>query len=84
MITGHTHVLSSIPFNDYNGTRWGVQTGTLADPNGQQFSYTEDTPKDWNSGFIMMTFERKQLLQPEIIRVFGEDEIEFRGKIHAV
>jgi hypothetical protein len=84
MITGHTHVLSAIPFNDYNGTRWGVQTGTLADPNGQQFSYTEDTPKDWNSGFVMLSFERSKLLQPEMIRVWGEDEVEFRGKIHAV
>jgi hypothetical protein len=84
MITGHTHVLSTIPFNDYNGTRWGVQTGTLADPNGQQFSYTEDTPKDWNSGFVMLSFERSKLLQPEMIRVWGEDEVEFRGKIHQV
>lgn len=84
MITGHTHVLSSIPYNDYNGTRWGVQTGTLADPNGQQFAYTEDTPKDWNSGFVMLTFDRSKLLQPEIIRVHGEDEVDFRGKIHRV
>jgi hypothetical protein len=84
MITGHTHVLSAIPFNDYNGTRWGVQTGTLADPHGQQFSYTEDTPKDWNSGFVMLSFERSKLLQPEIIRVCGEDKIDFRGKIICV
>ena len=84
MATGHTHVLSVIPFNDYNGTRYGIQTGTLADPNGPQFRYTEDTPKDWNSGFVMMTFERGQLLQPEIIRVWDEDEVEFRGKIHSV
>ena len=84
MITGHTHVLSSIPFNDYNGTRWGVQTGTLADPMGQQFAYTEDTPKDWNSGFVMLSFDRSKMLQPEIIRVCGEDEVDFRGKIHRV
>jgi UDP-2,3-diacylglucosamine pyrophosphatase LpxH len=84
MITGHTHHLSVMPVNDYNGVRWGVQTGTLAEPNGQQFAYTEDTPKDWNSGFVMLSFERSKLLQPEMIRVWGEDEVEFRGKIHAV
>jgi len=84
MITGHTHVLSSIPFNDYNGTRWGVQTGTLADPMGQQFAYTEDTPKDWNSGFVMLSFDHSKMLQPEIIRVCGEDAVDFRGKIHKV
>jgi len=84
MVTGHTHVLSSIPYNDYNGTRYGVQTGTLADPNGPQFRYTEDTPKDWNSGFVMLSFEEGKLLQPETFRVFDEDRMEFRGKIYSV
>lgn len=84
MITGHTHHLSVMPVSDYNGTRWGVQTGTLADLHGQQFAYTEDTPKDWNSGFVMLSFERSKLLQPEMVRVWGEDEVEFRGKIHKV
>lgn len=84
MITGHTHHLSVMPVSDYNGTRWGVQTGTLADLHGQQFAYTEDTPKDWNSGFVMLSFERSRLLQPEMVRVWGEDEVEFRGKIHKV
>jgi hypothetical protein len=84
MITGHTHALNVVGVTDYNGTRWGVQTGTLADPNGQQFNYTEDAPKDWMSGFVMLSFERSRLLQPEMVRVWGEDEIEFRGKIHKV
>jgi hypothetical protein len=84
MITGHTHAMNVIGVTDYNGTRWGVQTGTLADPNGQQFHYTEDAPKDWISGFVMLSFERSRLLQPEMIRVWGENEVEFRGKIHAV
>ena len=84
MITGHTHHLSVMPVNDYNGVRWGVQTGTLCDPNGLQFNYVEDSPKDWNSGFVMLSFDRSKLLQPEMIRVWGEDEVEFRGKIHSV
>ena len=84
MLTGHTHALNVIGVTDYNGTRWGVQTGTLADPNGQQFNYTEDAPKDWMSGFIMLSFDRSKLLQPEMVRVWAKDEIEFRGKIHAV
>jgi len=84
MITGHTHHLSVFPVADYSGTRWGCQTGTLADVNGPQFSYTEDSVKDWNSGWALLSFERKRLLMPEIVRVWGEDEVEFRGKIHAV
>jgi hypothetical protein len=77
-------VLSAIPVADYNGTRWGVQTGTLADPNSQQFSYTEDQPKDWGQGYVVLSFERSKMLQPEIVRVVGEDEVDFRGAIHRV
>lgn len=86
-ITGHTHVLAVQPLTDYNGTRYGVQTGCLANPDGDQFSdYTEDNPKDWRSGFAMLTFDRGQLLMPELIQVWDEEkgEVQFRGKIWSV
>lgn len=83
MITGHTHQLKVEPLTDYNGTRYGVQTGTLADQNGLQFAdYTEDNPKDWRSGFALLSFEQGRLLMPELIQVCGEDEFEFRGCIN--
>ena len=82
IITGHTHVLAVQPITNYNGTIWGVQTGTLAEPNNMQFAdYTEDNPKDWRSGFAVLTFERGQLLMPELVQVFGENEVVFRGNI---
>ena len=85
MITGHTHNLAVQPVTDYNGTRYGVQTGCLADPNGEQFmAYTEDNPKDWRSGFALLSFERGRLMLPELIQVCGEDEFEFRGCINKV
>ena len=92
IVTGHTHVLAVQPFTDYSpafsengGTRYGVQTGTLADPNGDQFlDYTEDNPKNWRSGFALLTFDRGRLLMPELVQVCGEGEVEFRGKIHSV
>jgi hypothetical protein len=37
VVTGHLHSLKVTPFDDYNGTRYGVDTGTLADPQGPQF-----------------------------------------------
>lgn len=91
-VTGHTHVLSVQPFTDFSpafsengGTRYGVQTGTLADPNGDQFmDYTEDNPKNWRSGFALLSFDRGRLLQPELVQVCGDNEVEFRGKIHSV
>lgn len=85
MITGHTHNLAVQPITDYNGTRYGIQTGCLADPNGEQFmAYTEDSPKDWRSGFALLSFERGRLMLPELIQVCNEDEYEFRGAIHKV
>jgi predicted phosphodiesterase len=86
-ISGHTHVLAVQPITDYNGTRYGVQTGMLANPDGDQFSdYTEDNPKDWRSGFAMLTFDRGQMLMPELIQVWDENagEVQFRGKIWGV
>jgi predicted phosphodiesterase len=85
MITGHTHNLAVQPFTDYNGTRYGIQTGCLADPNGEQFmAYTEDNPKDWRSGFALLSFEEGRLMLPELIQVCGEDAFEFRGCINRV
>ena len=85
MVTGHTHNLAVQPITDYNGTRYGVQTGCLADPHGEQFmAYTEDSPKDWRSGFALLSFERGRLMLPELIQVCGDDEFEFRGCINKV
>ena len=85
MVTGHTHNLAVQPITDYNGTRYGVQTGCLADPNAEAFlAYTEDGPKDWRSGFALLSFERGRLMLPELIQVCGEDEVEFRGCINQV
>lgn len=86
-VTGHTHQLKVEPITDYNGTRYGIQTGTLANPDGDQFiHYTEDNPKDWRSGFVVLTFDRGQLLMPELVQVWDEkeSEVQFRGKIYKV
>lgn len=85
IITGHLHSLKVWPHSDYNGTRWGVDCGTMADPYGPQFyGYTEVGPLDWRSGFVLLTFVKGRLLWPETIWVSGPDEVEFRGKIWKV
>lgn len=82
IVTGHTHILKVHPHTDYLGTRYGVETGTLADPNGPQFvDYTEDAPKDWRSGFAVLTFHKGDLLLPELVQVRDEESVEFRGKV---
>lgn len=82
IVTGHLHSLKVMPHSDYNGTRWGVDCGTLADPYGPQFSnYTELNPLDWRSGFAVLTFKGGELLWPETVWVRKRDEIEFRGEV---
>jgi hypothetical protein len=82
MVTGHLHSLKVTPYDDYNGTRYGVDTGTLADPQGPQFeNYLEAGPTNWRSGFAVLTFKDGRLLWPEVVKVHGEGLVEFRGEV---
>jgi hypothetical protein len=81
MVTGHLHSLKVTPFSDYNGTRYGVDTGTLADPYGGHAAYTEDAPLNHRSGFAVLTFKDGQLLWPELVAVVDEDHVQFRGEV---
>lgn len=82
IVTGHLHSLKVTPWSDYNGTRYGVDTGTLADPAGPQFAdYLEQNPTNWRSGFAVLTFHQGRLLWPEVVHVSGEDQVEFRGQV---
>lgn len=82
MITGHLHSLKVTPYSDYTGTRYGVDTGTLADPYGPQFNdYTEDNPVNWRSGFVVLTFKNGKLLPPEIAQVWEDGIVTFRGAL---
>lgn len=86
IVTGHLHSLKVTPLSDYNGTRWGIDTGTLADPasnteGGPQFHYNEDNPQNHRSGFIVLTFKDGQLLWPEVCNVIDQDHVSFRGEV---
>ena len=82
IVTGHLHSLKVTPYTDYNGTRYGVDTGTLADPEGPQFvDYLEDSPTNWRSGFVVLTFKDGELLYPEVVQRWSEGKIQFRGEI---
>lgn len=86
MVTGHLHALQVRPYTDYRGTRYAVDTGTLAAPDGEQFTYGEDNPANHRSGFAVLTFHRGKLLPPELLEVVDEDAglVCFRGQVVAV
>ena len=82
IITGHLHSAKVIPFDDYNGTRYGVDGGCLADTDAKAFvDYTEDSPKNWRSAFCVLTFKDGRLLQPELVLKWDDDSVQFRGEI---
>lgn len=81
MVTGHLHSLKVTPYADYNGNRYGVDTGTLSDPYGEHAAYGEDNPLNHRSGFIVLTFRGGKLLWPEIAHVIDNETIEFRGEL---
>lgn len=81
-VTGHLHSQKVSPFTDYNGTRYGVDTGCLAEPSAKAFvDYTEANPLNWRSGFGVLTFKDGKLLMPELVQVWDENHVQFRGEI---
>jgi hypothetical protein len=80
VVTGHLHSLKVTPWTDYTGTRYGVDTGTLAAIEGNQFDYSEDSPKNWRSGFAILNFIDYQMMPPELVQVI-DDKFYFRGEL---
>lgn len=78
-VHGHLHQLKVTPWADYRGRRYGVDTGTMADVGGPQFTYVEGGPLNWASGFAVLTFRDGRLLPPELVVVDG-GKAWFRGK----
>lgn len=84
-ITGHLHSQKVTPFTDYRGTRYGVDTGCLADIYHPAFQgYLEDNPRNWRSGFCVLTFIDGSLLMPELVSVWDETTVQFRGELITV
>jgi hypothetical protein len=81
IITGHLHSLKVTPFSDFNGVRFGVDTGTLAETDGPQFTYAELNPSNHRSGFVVLNFFNGELLWPEIVAKHSESHIQFRGDV---
>lgn len=80
MCTGHLHRLQATLFADYKGVRWGIDTGTLAEVDGDHMHYGEDNPTNHCSGFAVLTIVDNELIYPEFCSVHNEKAF-FRGKL---
>jgi hypothetical protein len=83
LVSNHLHSLKVTPLTDYNGTRWGVDCGCLANTLGAQFNYAEDNPRNWRGGFAVLTWHKGELLWPEIVSVHDESKglVNWRGAL---
>ncbi|MGZ5165213.1 MAG: hypothetical protein ACXWCQ_32300 [Burkholderiales bacterium] len=82
IVTGHLHSQKVQPISDYNGTRWGVDTGCVADVHHKAFmDYTEDNPLNWRAGFSVFSFENGVCLPPELVMVWDAHHVAWRGKL---
>jgi hypothetical protein len=82
MITGHLHSAKVTMHTGYRSTLYGVDTGCLGDPYHSAFQgYCEDNSRDWRSGFCILTFVDGFLLMPELVLVWDESTVQFRGEL---
>lgn len=79
IVTGHLHRLLVTPWADYNGRRWGIDTGTLSDPLAPQFEYGENNSTPHTPGFAVLTFKDGHMLPPELCEVINGHAY-FRGE----
>ena len=79
ILTGHTHQLSVTAQRDRRGSRYGIETGMLTDPNGPQFEYTEGAPSRAQQGFAVISFDEDgNMFPPELCEMVRGRPI-FRG-----
>lgn len=80
VVTGHLHRLQITAWGDYNGRRYGVDTGTLQATDHEAFEYLQGNATPWGSGFAVLTFnDDGDMLPPELCEVV-KGKAYFRGK----
>jgi hypothetical protein len=80
IVTSHTHRLDVTPVEDYNGRRYAVQCGALADPRSAPFEYAEDHPDMGRAGFAVLTWRSGILQPPELVECDDAGVCWFRGE----
>lgn len=81
IITNHLHSGKVSPVTDYTGTRYGVDTGCLADIHSKAFLYLQDDPRNWREGFAVLTYRNGDLIMPELVTKWDNNNVQFRGEI---
>ena len=85
IVTGHLHAQNVRSVSDYRSfDLYGVDTGCIADKEHRAFTYTENAPADWRSGFAILSYREGRLMMPELITKWDDEHVQFRGQLHRV
>lgn len=77
-VHGHLHRLNVHRQTTFQGLRYSVDTGSLADPHSDAFDYMEGNP-DHAQGFAVLTYRDGRLMPPELVEI-TDGVAWFRGK----
>jgi len=70
IILGHNHSQKNYPLTGFFRTAYGVDAGCIADVDHPAFSWAMARPRNWRSGFCVLTFDRMgRHLPPEFCEV---------------
>jgi hypothetical protein len=84
-VNGHLHRQGVRSVSNYGRfDLYGVDTGCVADKEHRAFSYCEDSPLDWRSGFALLTYRDGLLMPPELFTKWDDKHVWFRGQLHKV
>lgn len=77
-VHGHLHRLNVHRLPTFNGIRYAVDTGSLADPDSEGFDYAEGGIPH-AQGFCVLTYRDGRLMPPELVEVI-DGRAWFRGE----
>lgn len=76
-VHGHLHKINVHVYPSFNGYRYSVDAGSLADPESEAFDYAEGAPAHCQ-GFAVLTYKAGKLLMPELAYIH-DGAAYFRG-----
>lgn len=84
VVTGHSHSLRAVPYNNFKRRMWAVECGMLSNlpiNTSSKFLYAEDNVSQNTMGFAVLTYDNQhKLLPPELVEVIDGNKVFFRGQ----
>ena len=82
VVNNHLHRQNFVQVSDYRHyDLYGVDTGMIADKEHAAFEYTQDSSKNWRSGFVEMTYSESRHLIPQLATKWDDRHMQFKGDL---